>query len=162
MNQEPVKFYTTGDEYGFLSNFYKAKIILDDLEWPSTEHYYQAQKSLDHTVREVIRLTPRCGDAARLGRSCEVRPGWEDMKCNVMLRALVAKFEQHPILAKKLLATGDREIIEWTEGTKLADSIWGNARDKDGNPGQNLLGKLLMAVRTWLREQENKKVRLDV
>ena len=63
-----------------------------------------------------------------------------------MKEIVTAKFQQHPILAKKLLATGDTELIE---ENNWGDTIWGTV---DG-AGQNLLGKILMGVRQELRDE---------
>jgi predicted NAD-dependent protein-ADP-ribosyltransferase YbiA (DUF1768 family) len=58
---------------------------------------------------------------------------------------LYSKFIANPDLRDKLLATGDRQLVEanWWE-----DSFWGVYVPKEGIPfGSNVLGKLLMEVR---------------
>lgn len=74
---------------------------------------------------------------------------WEEIKDEVMLEAIRAKFEQHPDLADLLLCTGDTRIEERTK----SDSYWGVV-PKKGKPGQwegkNVLGELLMKVREEL------------
>jgi hypothetical protein len=57
-----------------------------------------------------------------------------------------AKYSQNPELAKKLLATRDRYIDEtnW-----WGDTIWRVYRGE----GQNLLGKILMNVRSRLAKE---------
>lgn len=154
MNKEDVvAFYTTKEvPYGAFSNFYRSPIDLDGKTWPTSEHYYQSRKTLDPKQQEMVRqaLTPRA--AAFLGREIvDLRPDWEEVKYNFMKVAVRAKFTQHKHLAKLLVETGDKEIVEWTEGTELSDSVWGNARDKNGNPGKNLLGKCLMEIRQELK-----------
>jgi cytidine deaminase len=68
-----------------------------------------------------------------------------------MATVLRAKF-QAPELRRKLLATGDRELIE---GNNWRDTTWGCIRDKEGNwKGRNELGKLLMQIRDELRAEE--------
>jgi predicted NAD-dependent protein-ADP-ribosyltransferase YbiA (DUF1768 family) len=37
-----IKFYRTGDAYGEFSNFAAYPIRFKDVEWPTTEHYFQA------------------------------------------------------------------------------------------------------------------------
>ena len=39
-----INFYKLRDPYGEFSNFYKAPFTLGGKEWPTTEHYFQAQK----------------------------------------------------------------------------------------------------------------------
>jgi ribA/ribD-fused uncharacterized protein len=70
-----------------------------------------------------------------------LRPDWEDVKVDIMRKALEAKFTQIPELTKLLKDTGSRELIE----ASPKDSYWGYGRDKKG---QNMLGKLLMEIRS--------------
>jgi ribA/ribD-fused uncharacterized protein len=62
-----------------------------------------------------------------------------------MSKALTAKFTQHPELKALLLGTGDARLVEHTEN----DSYWG---DGGNGRGRNMLGQLLMQLRTKLRE----------
>jgi ribA/ribD-fused uncharacterized protein len=84
--------------------------------------------------------------AARLGRSRKqpLRHDWEDVKVEVMLRAVRAKFSQHGELRTLLLSTGDATIVEHTE----SDSYWGDGGDGSGS---NMLGRILMQARDELR-----------
>src|SRR5689334_9961193 len=52
---ETINFYSTGDEYGCFSNFAPYPIRLDGKSWPTSEHYFQAQKFEDAQHREAIR-----------------------------------------------------------------------------------------------------------
>jgi len=153
--EDVIAFYTTKEiPYGAFSNFYRAPINLDGKVWPTSEHYYQARKAVNYEDAESIRNAPTPKDAARLGRSLkEIHPDWENIKYNVMKVAVRAKFNQNAKLGVLLVETGNKELVEWTEGTVLADSVWGNATDKDGNPGKNLLGKALMEIREELKKQ---------
>jgi N-glycosidase YbiA len=85
---------------------------------------------------------------ARLGRSRKVpiRSDWEQIKDDVMLCAVRAKFAAHSQLRELLLSTGDEEIIEKT----TRDYYWGCGTD---GTGKNMLGKILMQVREELRLQ---------
>lgn len=90
--------------YAFLSNFHEgAKVQIDGFVYPTTEHYFQAQKSVNPAERQEIRLASSPGLAKALGRACKLRPDWELVKVNVMLRAVREKFAQHPTLAAQLL-----------------------------------------------------------
>lgn len=65
------------------------------------------------------------------------------------------KFSQDGVLKDRLLATGERELVEASRG----DRVWGvgfNAKDalsRREEWGLNLLGKALMRVRKRIREQ---------
>src|SRR5579885_2421040 len=39
-----IYFYGTHDEYGFFSNFARYPVVIRGHTWPTTEHYFQAQK----------------------------------------------------------------------------------------------------------------------
>jgi ribA/ribD-fused uncharacterized protein len=74
-----------------------------------------------------------------------IRVDWEEVKDDVMLRAVRAKFEAYTTLKELLLSTGDEEIIEKT--TK--DLYWGCGTN---GTGKNMLGIILMQVRSELRK----------
>jgi ribA/ribD-fused uncharacterized protein len=141
-----IAFYRTREAYGAFSNFAPYPIELDGLRWPTAEHYFQAQKFAGSPHAEAIRQTPSPMVAARMGRSraWPLRPDWEAVKDEIMLRALRAKFAQHPDLGALLLGTGDAMIVEHTR----RDRYWGDGAD---GSGANRLGDLLMRVRAELR-----------
>lgn len=142
---EDIKFYGTHLPYFEFSNFYRAEIVIDDKSYPTTEHYYQSKKFEGTDYEEKVRLCKTPGDAAKMGRdkSLPLRKDWEQVKDDVMLKALRAKFTQHLKLKEKLLSTGDRKISEWTKN----DSYWGEYH----SGGQNKLGLSLMKVRSELK-----------
>lgn len=141
-----IYFYSTKDEYGAFSNFSRHPFELDGLIWPTSEHYFQAQKFESEEYREKIRMSPSPMIAARLGRSRKVaiRSDWEEMKDEFMYRAVLAKFQAHSDLKQLLLSTAQEEIIEKT--TK--DYYWGCGAK---GTGKNMLGKILMHIRGDLR-----------
>ncbi len=55
MQDTIINFYSTGDDYGDFSNFAAWPIKVDGKTWPTSEHYFQAQKFLDEKYREEIR-----------------------------------------------------------------------------------------------------------
>lgn len=126
-------------EFGFLSNFHDSTITFEGKRYPSVEHAYQAAKSLDPDVREMVRKAKSPGVAKRMGRLIELRPDWESVKVEIMTTLVRKKFE-NPFLRPLLLATEDVELIE---GNNWNDTFWGVCRGK----GQNMLGKILMEVR---------------
>jgi ribA/ribD-fused uncharacterized protein len=144
-----VGFYSTSDEFGCFSNFWRAPIRLRGKTWPTSEHYFQAQKFTGTPREEEIRRAASPMLAARMGRSRRhpLRRDWETIKEVVMREALLAKFTQHVDLRAILLNTGDAILVEHTEN----DAYWG---DGDGS-GRNRLGEILMSVRDELRLQED-------
>jgi ribA/ribD-fused uncharacterized protein len=144
-----IWFYRENDAYGFLSNFALHPITLEGRVWPTSEHYFQAQKFLDETLRESIRNAPSAKSAALLGhdRTKPLRGDWEAVKDEVMYKAVFAKFSQHPNLKEDLLATGDAYLVEHTAN----DRYWGDGWD---GRGKNKLGHILMQVRKDLLHEK--------
>lgn len=142
------------NENAFLSNFYPAKFIYNGIEFKTTEHFYQAMKTLEPgKFYEIINAeTPM--QAKKLGGKIKVRPDWEDVKVKVMRKALEFKFNI-PELRIKLLMTGEEEL---KEGNYWHDNIWGSCYCKEcGDHGENLLGQLLMERRDLIRKELEEK-----
>lgn len=137
----------TGD-YEFLSNFYPSHICVRGSFYPTVEHAYQAHKTLVYTDRNWITSSATPGLAKRRGspkgvggRKITLRENWNSMRDEVMLECLRAKFDI-PELRGRLMATGTALLVE---GNSWGDRYWGVA---SGYGGQNMLGKLLMKVRS--------------
>lgn len=141
-----INFYTRNDEFGWMSNFHRQEQVVDGVTYPTNEHYYQSQKAQSSKVRAWIRKAPTPFLAMRAGRSLrpgrEMRGDWENIKVDIMLKGLRAKFKGSLSLRAKLLATGDAIIHE----DSPTDKFW-------GKKGQDMLGKLLMQVREELRNE---------
>lgn len=143
-----IRFYSVTGDYGAFSNFAPYAFVLDGLRWPTSEHYFQANKFVRTPRFEEIRRARTPAMAAKLGRSrgFRLRPDWESVKVAIMRRALDAKFRQHEALQARLLATADEVLIEEAE----ADDFWGSGAD---GRGRNMLGVLLMELRAALRDE---------
>lgn len=132
------------EQYRFLSNFYPTTVALGTLVWPSAEHAYQAAKSQNpHDWKDVMECVSP-GAAKRMGRHITMRPDWHEIRLEVMEEIVLAKFSQNPVLATRLIETGDAPLIE---GNHWGDTYWGVCR----GVGQNHLGKILMNVREDLK-----------
>jgi ribA/ribD-fused uncharacterized protein len=147
--QATINFYRLAETYGCFSNFWRAPIELGGKTWPTTEHYFQAQKYAGTPREEEIRRAATSKKAAELGRSRKhpLRRDWERVKDAIMHAAVLAKFTQHADLREVLLSTGDAVIVEHTE----KDAYWGDGGD---GSGRNVLGQILMRVRDELRARE--------
>lgn len=146
MTDKPIYFYQVGNSYGFLSNFSAHPVEIDGRKWPTTEHYFQAQKFAGTGLEENIRALASPKDAAATGRRSDhpLREDWVSVRDVVMMTALRAKFFQHADLREALLSTGDAELVEHTAN----DRYWADGGD---GSGLNRLGELLMRVRSELR-----------
>ena len=94
---EPIRFYAVGDEYGCFSNFSPHPITLRGQTWPTSEHYFQAQKFAGTPDEDEVRQAKSPMIAARMGRSRKrpLRRDWESVKDSIMHEAVLAKFTQH-------------------------------------------------------------------
>ncbi len=146
MGDNVILFYGTRDEHGFLSNFAAYPIRLKGRVWPTSEHFFQAQKFVGTEHEEEVRRARSPAVAAAIGRDRKrpLRPDWEKVKESVVRDAVLAKFTQHEGLRARLLATGNARLVEHTE----RDSYWGDGGD---GSGRNALGRILMSVRKELR-----------
>lgn len=141
-----INFYSVNDDYGCFSNFAAYPIRIGGKTWPTTEHYFQAQKFEDAGQREAIRKAKSPMIAAQMGRDRKqkLRRDWESVKVSVMTEAVRAKFTQHENIRSTLLSTGDAKLVEHTAN----DAYWGDGGD---GSGKNMLGQILMRVRSELR-----------
>lgn len=141
-----VFFYE--QDFYVLSNFSAFGIWWREKYFATSEHAYHWEKFLNPMVRANIISATSAHDAFKLAQAyrSEVRPDWESVKCNIMLDILRCKVIQHEYVRRKLLATGERELIE----DSWRDNFWGWGDTRDG---KNMLGKLWMLVRQELRSQ---------
>ena len=141
-----IRFYRVDEPYGCFSNFSRHPIVLDGLEWPTSEHYFQAQKFAGTPHAEEVRRATTAMAAAEMGRERHrpLRADWEEIKDDAMRTAVRAKFSQHADLRESLLGTGDEHLIEHTAN----DRYWADGGD---GSGRNMLGRILMEVRAELR-----------
>lgn len=135
------------DGYRFLSNFEPSEVEYNGISFPTVEHAYQAAKATN--IEDMLKIagcaTP--GQAKRLGKKIQLRSDWENVKISIMTDLVRQKFSK-PDLAKKLLETGDAELIE---GNTWGDRIWGCTWNGNSWVGQNNLGKTLMQIRSELK-----------
>ena len=130
----------------FLSNFHMTTIEFEGIIFLSSEHAFQAAKTLDMAERRKISALSTPGQAKRAGRRVTLRPDWNDIRIGVMAEILRIKFAK-PDLRKELLDTGDAELIE---GNLHKDTFWGVCDGK----GHNHLGIILMEIRDEIRRNQ--------
>lgn len=135
-------------EFGYLSNFHNTPVTYNDVTYLNSEAAFQAQKDPTR-MQEFANLPPN--KAKRLGRRVRLLPTWDAIKDEHMLGIVRSKFNQHPLLAQRLIDTGARELIE---GNWWNDTYWGVCKGK----GLNKLGHILMRVRTELKQERGMSV----
>ena len=138
----------SGDQE-FLRNDYPASVIYAGEVYPSVEHAFQAAKTTDKAARDRIRSST-VRNAKKIGRSVQLIPNWDSIKCQVMEILVRQKFmDVNTSLALPLIKTGDAEILMVTP----KDTFWGAVYDADSDEydGENNLGKILMKVRSEMQ-----------
>lgn len=140
-------------EWSFLSNFYPAVLTWEGITFPTSEHAFNAGKTLDPDVRQEIAAARTPNQAKLLGRKVQLRPLWDStVRYQVMEDVLWAKFTCRPERVAALLRTGDAELVE---GNTWHDQHWGDCccvLPKCAAPGANHLGRLLMELRATLAQ----------
>jgi len=135
------------DKYTWLSNFAPVYIYTKDGFYPSVEHAYQAQKSIDTNWKEICMNTDKSpGEIKKLSKKINLIKDWENNKVSIMKGLLREKFAQEPFKTR-LLKTGDEVIIE---GNYWNDQFWGVCLKT--NKGKNVLGTLIMEIRSDLKK----------
>jgi len=145
---EPL-YVSRSDDSNLLSSFSCHGFSLDDANWNTVEHYYQGMKFTDPEQREAIRNTASPAEAKQLAERHvrAVRKDWKKIRQTVMTRGFYIKCLTHPEVAKALLMTDTRKIVE----SSMYDYYWGCGRD---GRGHNIYGKVLMAVREKLKTEK--------
>lgn len=135
--------------WAFLSNFYPVLVVWERVVYPSSEHAFNAGKTLDPAQRRWIADAGTPQIAKRRGRTVALRDGWDDtLRYEVMAQVLKSKFAWTRT-RELLLSTGDAELVE---GNTWHDTHWGVCVCAvHRGAGRNHLGRLLMELRTELR-----------
>ena len=148
---------TTKEEWGILGNLYSVPLVVDGVEFVSSEQLFQMMKFTDE---EIIRtLYSASGMKPKMtAKKCENegsrRSDWGQIIVDCMKFCLQTKYDQ----CEEFRATLDRSrglIIVEDEtkrktnrnGTLRQPDTWGVIREGDKYVGSNLLGRLLMELR---------------
>lgn len=155
-DETDIKFYRASEKpYGAFSNLFRREIVFENRVFKTSEHAYQAGKPVNPTVTEWILSAPTPGLLAMAAHGLytwDIRPDWSKIKYDRMRSVLRAKFTQHEDLRDLLLSTGDFRLVEAGTTDNLVNRTWGEVNGK----GKNMLGVMLMELRTELRKEGRK------
>lgn len=141
------------------SQWFVAPFVVAQQIYPTAEHFMMAAKARlfkdDSRLQQILQAKSPA-QAKKLGRlvSGFDEKVWLTQREDIVLRANLAKFSQHPELAAFLLASKNKVLVE----ASPYDKIWGIGmgrehphaeRPRDWR-GLNLLGFALMRVREEL------------
>lgn len=145
-----VCFYE--QDFYVLSNFSSFKVSWGPYTLDTSEHLYHWRRffladsyDADKVANQIMhsRSAHDAFKIAQANKHLQIST-WDQIKVAEMRQILRAKAEQHEYVRRKLLATGDRELVE----NSWRDAWWGIGPNGDG---LNMLGKLWMEVRSELR-----------
>lgn len=143
-------YFARSDINQLLGTFSAHAFMLEDKEWPTVEHYFQAMKfeAGNHQNKIILASSPK--KARKLGRvrSEKIRNDWASTKTVFMTRAVYTKCKTHAEVAALLLSTGSNRLVENSQ----YDYFWGCGRDRRGT---NSYGQVLMNVRDKLAAEQN-------
>jgi predicted NAD-dependent protein-ADP-ribosyltransferase YbiA (DUF1768 family) len=136
------------------------KVVVDDVFWRTAEAYFQSLRfAPDDVFRETIRIQKSPIAAKKVAkenvsRMVVVPMSEQDVENMRITLRLKFKCNQIP-LEDNLLRTGDRTIIEDCSGRRTeSGAFWGTYELPNGLLfGQNKLGKLLMELRSELKNR---------
>lgn len=149
-----------GDER-VLSNYYPFDFNVGGVEFHSVEQYYHYRRLRGHPQERKKILTYTGENNAHLSRHyAHIRTNKgklimdEEKRIDIMRDGLQYKFKYCKEFRDYLLSTGSKTLVEVAP---WGDSFWGtiNSVDEYGNKlleGRNILGKLLMELRTEAKE----------
>lgn len=144
----PTQVFFYEQDFYVLSNFSAFNLQWKGWTFPTSEHAYHWEKfyGVAPAICDLIRQAPSAHEAFKTAEEFKDkrRPDWDNVKLEVMRQILRAKAAQHEYVRRKLVATGDRELIE----DSWRDDFWGWGPNRDG---QNWLGRLWAEIRTECR-----------
>ena len=159
MADEEIRFYRASERpYGAFSNLYRRVIEFEGEEFATSEHAYQAGKARKREVRDWVLSAPSPALVAMAAHGLyywDIVPGWSRTKFDRMRGVIRAKFTQYDDLRELLLSTGDARLVESTTVENEVNRLWGEVN----GVGRNMLGQLLMELRTELRGDETRLTR---
>ena len=147
---ERVCFYE--QDFYVLSNFSSFEVRWGPYTFKTAEHFYHwrrfflAGHAEADAVAQRVMNAPSAHEAFRIAQANKhvQIPAWNEIKVMEMRGILTDKAKQHEYVRRKLLATGERELVE----NSWRDDFWGWGPNRDG---QNMLGKLWMEVRAAIK-----------
>ncbi len=143
---------TTKDaEWGILGNLYPTPLVVDGVEFVSSEQLFQMMKFTDPEILleqyKSKGLTPKM-KARKFEKLGQRRPDWGQIIVDCMKFCLQTKYNQSEDFRKKLEDTKGYIIVEdQTTRPRKTPDTWGVKPNGDKFVGSNLLGRLLMELR---------------
>jgi ribA/ribD-fused uncharacterized protein len=147
--QSPLFFWReTEQPYGFLCQWFLSPFQEGNITFSTAEHYMMYHEILATKSPAEAKFLARTVNMSR-----DKGKLWEKQKYAIVERGNLFKFTQNEELGRRLMETGDRELVEASPN----DRVWGVgfpaefAEENRSAWGMNLLGSALTSVRERLR-----------
>ena len=158
---EFIGFWHEYDEYGCLSNWYKADFEYAGKRFASVEQFMMYHKLMtfrQYDLADQVMKTEDPAEAKKIGRTHFDNfddKMWTRISSTIVKRGARAKFVQNPDLMEELLSTGNAVLAECSP----YDKVWGIGLAPDDErvydtrkwDGKNKLGRILMILREEFR-----------
>ena len=143
-------FFSRHDAHELLGSASSHPFTLDNKQWPTAEHYYQAMLFDNSKIQDQILALPDAKSVQTFSkwRFFQKKKGWKKLRQVLMTRAIYTKCKTYPEVAEKLLATADNKLVE----NSAYDYFWGCGRDRRA---ENTYGKVMMNVREKLKQEQD-------
>ena len=146
--EECVTVHKVNEPWGLFSNFARTPLLLDGVEFRTSEQIFQLMKFRD---REAVLAVYRAANPKMTAKKWEKthrRDDWGLMIVDAMKFCLQCKYEQSPAFREMLEESRGRYIVEdQTSFPKTNADTWGVKLYGGNYVGPNLLGRLLMELR---------------
>ena len=162
---DKILFYSTNNQYGYMSNFYKSNFTDNVNNYNCNEQYFMKKKQElfdmnNQYIANKILQSNNPTEIKKYGRQVKNYNEivWNNARYEIMKSGLRLKFNQNPVIKQKLIDTYPKNLFE----ASIYDKIWGTGYDAENTIrlinnnsqdqlGQNLLGKALEEIRDELR-----------
>jgi len=160
-----IGFWHEYDEYGSLSNWYRASFKYAGKQFASVEQFMMYHKLMtfrQYDLADQVMKTDDPAEAKKIGRTHFDNFDdklWTRISSTIVKRGVRAKFVQNPDLMRELLSTGNAVLAECSP----YDKVWGIGLAPDDErvydtrkwDGKNKLGRILMTLREEFRNWDS-------
>ena len=159
-NKSNKDTYAFFGELNPFSNFHHSPFTLNNISYPTSEHFIQSEKAKHYRDRNIELAILSCGsalEAKKLGHQIN-KPNniqdWTGVAKEMCTPGIKEKFDQNNNLKLLLLSTNNQQLVEAS-----MDKVWGTGILKDDNclvkdkwKSIGILGEILMELRHTYQE----------
>lgn len=155
-----IWFKGVNEPNGWMGNMAPYPITYNGQVWLTSEALFQSMHFNDPVIKEIIQgekspMAAKMIAKKMIYRKHRIIKPMSPQDIANMETCVLLKFQQHPKIARLLMATGNHPIYEDASNRKGESALfWGAYRDSK-NPilsknGENMMGEILMKVRAVL------------